>query len=133
MYCISLESGPEKRYDDAIMIKPRYSRIRRADKSGEAESRWQTQKIFISLQFFDIDRKFHFFGDIPITSRILYMTSRFCKKRLGDARNVRIVRRLRNFFHHFRTIILYLFVRAFHPLADDCFAALAIKRHHLAT
>ena len=50
----------------------------------------------ISLRSFDIDidRKFQFFGDIPITLRILYTKSSYCKRIPGDVRNIRRLRNL---------------------------------------
>ncbi len=59
--------------------------IRRADGSIQREVE---QKFFISLRFFDIARKLPFFRDILTTSTILYPTSSFCKKRLGNVRNI---------------------------------------------
>jgi hypothetical protein len=44
---------------------------------------------FISLRNSDIDKKFYFFGNNPITSKVLYAAPGFCGKRPRDERNIR--------------------------------------------
>ena len=68
---------------------------------------------FISLKLPYRQEILLFFCNNPIASKILYAAQRFCGKRLRDERNIRQLNSSDNARIH-----LYLFVRAFHPLAE---------------